>query len=128
MSNTDASRVWVQEGAFTFTETSLDYVLMQIDARMTCKNLFEDFTRNGNGDVITLEVYSDIGRTNLVMQRDYTYVTGSDNIEYPSTITTIFYNANGSEDSRVTTTITRDGDDQITACDNVFSTSEDTKL
>lgn len=119
----NADRIEIRENRYTFTERRLSGLIRELDGRLNCANVFETITRT-NDLISKIEIFSDIARTKKVAERTITRVTGSDGVEYISAMLTIFYNSDGSEDSRVTTTITRDVDDRITACDNVFSTTE----
>lgn len=119
----NADRIEIRENRYTFTERRLSGLIRELDGRLNCANVYETITRTS--DLISkIEVFSDIARTKKIAERDITRVTGSDNVQYISSMLTRFYNSDGSEDSRVTTTITRDVDDRITACDNVFSTTK----
>lgn len=119
----NAKRIQILEGQYTFTDRRLDGIVAEIDSRLNCAEVYETITRTS--DLISLiEIYSDLARTKKVMQRSITRTTGTDNVDYITGMVTIFYNSDGTEDSRVTTTITRDGDNRITSCDNVFSTTE----
>ena len=119
----NAKRIQILEGRYTFTDRRLSGIVAEIDSRLNCAEVYETITRTS--DLISLvEIYSDIARTKKVVERSITRTTGSDGVDYITGMVTIFFNSDGSEDSRVTTTITRDGDDRITSCDNVFSTTE----
>lgn len=119
----NADRIEIRENRYTFTEKRLSGLIKELDGRINCANVFETITRTS--DLISkVEIFSDIGRTKKLVERDITRTTGSDGVEYITGMVTKYYNSDGTEDSRVTTTITRDSDDRITACDNVFSTTE----
>lgn len=123
----NASRIEVQEGAYTFTSRRLAFVLQEIDARLNCAEVYETITYTS--DLISkVEVFSNLARSIKVIERTFTRTTGGDGVEYITGMVTIFFNADTTEDSRVTTTIIRDGDDRITSCDNVFSTTESIKI
>ncbi len=119
----NASRIEVRENRTTFIEPRLSGLLKELDARLNCANVYETITRT-SGLISKIEIFSDIARTKLVVERDITRTTGSDGVDYITGMVTKFYNADTTEDSRVTTTITRDSEDRITQCDNVFSTTE----
>lgn len=123
----DASRVQVQEGAYTFTETRLAFILKEIDARLNCAETYDTITYT-SGLISKIEIFSNSARTIKVVERTYTRTTGTDGVGYITGMLTKFFNSDTSEDSRVTTTITRDSENKITSCDHVFSTSEETKL
>jgi len=119
----NASRIEIRESRLTFTSRRLSGILDEIDMRLNCAEVYETITRTSNL-ISKVEVFSDIARTKKVMQRDITRTTGTDGVDYITGMVTIFYNTDTSEDSRVTTTITRDGDNRIISCDNVYSTTE----
>ena len=119
----NANRIEIQEGPLTFTERRLSGIIREIDSRLNCSEVYE--TISYTSDLISkIEIFSNFARTIKVAERTFSRVTGSDGVEYISGMVTIYFNSDTTEDSRVTTTITRDGDDRITSCDNVFSTSE----
>ena len=115
----DASGVWIPEGSYSFVSKRLDELLRELDMRLNGANCFMDITRV-NDLITTFEFFADVGRTTKVAERQITRdvdsrITG---------ILTIIYNADGSEDSRITSTLTRDVDGLITACDNVLTSTE----
>lgn len=119
----DASRIWIPEGRYTWGKSWLDEFLQELDMRLNGAEAYVDFTYTS--DLITLiEIHSDLARTNKVAERQIGYTSGK-----ITSITTIFFNPGGSEDSRVTETLTRDAGnlDRITACDSVFTTTESPK-
>lgn len=121
----DTQRVWHQEQDHTWTKDRLDELLGEIDRRLNSSNCFPIVFRDANDLINKIEYYSEASHTNKIAERTFTRSTGTDNVEYITGIVTIFYNDDSSEDSRITTTITRDPTDNwITSCDNVFSTSE----
>lgn len=123
MPRTDASLVQFIEGGYTFTSRDLANVMHEVDRRLNSADAYTDMTRVS--ELITqIDLYSDVGRTQKVLQQTVSRTLGNDGILYPTGKITIFYNSNGSEDSRITTTITRDANNDITDCDNVFSTTE----
>ncbi len=130
MGNKDASRVEVQEGAYTFKEKALDKLLLEIDGRLNGNEVYIDITRSS--DLISkVEYFSDLARTKKLIERNFTRVAGVAGILFVDTITTIFFNDDATEDSRVTTTSTRDteaNNSRLLDCDNPFSTSESQKL
>lgn len=123
MGAVNTHRIEVRETRTTFTEKRLSGVLDQIDARLNCANVWETITRTG-GLISKIEVFSNAAKTIKVMERDITRTTGSDGVDYITGMVTKFFNSDTTEDSRVTTTITRDADDNITECANVFTTTE----
>lgn len=124
---TDASRVFVQEGAYTARRKTLDFVLLELFAHTTGQDVFPTITRTA-GLITKIEFFTSAARTKLDHECNLTYVVGGDAVSRVATMTTIYFNFDLSEDSRVTVSITRNGDDLITQCDSVFSTGEDTKL
>ncbi len=123
----DASRIYVQEGAYTARRDRLDFVLLELFSAVTGQDVFPTITRTA-GLITKIEYFTDATRTKLDHECDLTYIVGGDGVSRVSTMVTIYLNFDLTEDSRVTVTITRDGDDLITQCNSVFSTSEDTKL
>jgi len=118
----DASRLWLAEGRYTWTKSHLDDWLAELDMRLNSANCFIDITRTA-GLITLFEYYADIGRTIKVADKQVGYTTGK-----ITSFTHIFYNENGSEDSRVTHTILRDVvTSDIIGCDAVFSTTENPK-
>ena len=125
MGQTNSLRVSVQEGAYTFISDNLAHLLKEIDARLNGANCFIKITRTSNL-ISKIEYFHDPAKlpANLMAEADITYTDGQITGK-----TMIFYNSpGGPEDSRVTTTITRNSEGQITSCDNVFSTSESVKI
>ena len=124
--NTDAERIYVTEEKYTFRSIHLNDILHEIDKRTSHADCFTTITRT-LGLISKIEYFSDIARTQKVMERQFTRATGYSGISFVTDILTIYYNDDASEDSRVTTTLTRDTDANksvINLCDNVFSTSE----
>ena len=123
---TDAERIYVTEEKYTFRSKYLNDVLTELDKRTSHADCFTTISRT-SGLISKIEYFSDIARTNKVMERQYSRVIGYNGFSYVNGIVTIFYNDDASEDSRVTTTITRDSNANksvINQCDNVFTTSE----
>lgn len=123
---TNAKRIEVtREGAFTFRDDNLHKILKEIDARLAgygCYSTVVRFTSGTNKGLIErIEIYSDQLKTKLDLTRELTYTNG----RITGVIDT-YLNSDLSEDSLVTTTITRDGDGLIIGCESVFSTTEDT--
>ena len=123
MGNPDLKRIQAQEGAYTFTEHNAAKMFKEIDARLNGANVFTTILRTLSL-IDTISYFSDVGRTKLTMELHIGYTVDT----LPDTFTYIFFNADGSEDSRVTETATRDIALYITSCDSVFLTSESTKL
>jgi hypothetical protein len=124
MGQINTYRVQNPEERYTFTEPALDGVIKELDSRTSMADCYPVFTRT-SGLISKIEYYKDAAHTLKKCERNFTRNTGTDGIEYIATITSIYYNDDTSEDSRVTTTLTRHVDDNyITQCDNVFSTSE----
>ena len=123
MGQVDTSRIHNTEEQYTFVGYGLDRVLKEIDTRLTASDCWATITRIDEL-ISKIEYFSDAAKTKKTIERIFTRTAGSDTVDYITGIVTIFYNDDGSEDSRVTTVITRDSEDFITSCENVFSTSE----
>lgn len=120
---TNAKRIQTLEGRYTFTDKRLSGIIAEIDRRLNCAEVYETITRTS--DLISkVEVYSDLARTKKLIERTFSRTSGLNGVDYISGMTTIYFNSDGSEDSRVTTTITRDVNNRITSCDSIFTTSE----
>ena len=117
--------MWGPEGPLTFTEDFLDDLLKQVDRRTSCRDTWSTITRSG-GLISKIEKFSDAGKTQLIMERQLSRTVGPDSVSRVTTITDIYYNADGSEDSRVVSTVTRVSQ-LITSCECPFSTTEDPK-
>ncbi len=123
MGQIDVSRIRTYEEENTFISPSLDGVLKEIDTRLTAANCFASLTYTD--DLISkIEYFSDQAKTKKVSEITISRTNGDDNIAYITGLVNIFYNAEGSEDSRVVSTLMRDSLSRITGCDNIFSTSE----
>ena len=118
---TNVSRIWLPEGRYTWTKSKLQDFLHELDMRLNAANCFIDITRTA-GVISLIEYFADVGRTQKVAQKSIGYTSGK-----ITSYVHIFYNADNTEDSRVTHTITRDVNGDITNCDAVFSTTEDPK-
>lgn len=124
MGNTDTSRIQTYEQENTFISPDLSGLIKEIDARIDGANCFPVITRTSNL-ISKIEYYSDAGLTNKRIQRTFTRTVGTDQISYITGILTIFYNEDTTEDSRITSVLTRDPTNLwITSCTNVFSTTE----
>jgi hypothetical protein len=125
MGQTNANRVQVNESAYTFTEITLSDVLMEIDRRLTGRDINKVYTRT-SGYISKIEYF--VGSLKIV-QRDFTRVSGVGGIQRVSSIVTTFYNSDTSIDSTITSTFTRDTplptNDKILSCSHVFATGED---
>lgn len=123
MGQQDVSRIRTYEENNTFISPALDGLISEIDSRLSGANCFSSITYTGEL-ISKIEYYADQARTKKRSDVTFSRTIGSDGVNYITGIISIFYNEDGSEDSRVTTTLLRDVDDKITDCDNVFSTSE----
>lgn len=125
MGQTNVNRIQVDESLYTFTESSLSDVLLEIDRRLTGRDINKVYTRTSN---LISKIEYFIGAHKIV-ERDFTRVSGVGGIQRVSSIVTTFYNQNDSVDSIVTTTITRESplstNDKIVSCNHVYSTSEE---
>jgi hypothetical protein len=124
MGNTDTSRIQTYEQENTFISPDLSGLIREIDGRVTGAGCYCAITRT-SGLISKIEYYADAGLTQKRIERTFSRTTGSDNVSYITGIITIFYNDTGTEDSRVSTVITRDPTtNYITSCANTFSTTE----
>ena len=123
MGQVSIDRVANPEERYTFISKSLDGALKEIDGRISAADCWASITRT-SGLISKIEYFADAAKTQLRIEQTFAKATGSDQVEYTTGILTIFYNADTSEDSRITTVIVRDGDNNITSCENVFSTAE----
>ena len=126
--NTDASRIYFPEQITTFREIYLDKLIVEMDRRFNSANCYLNISRDINGLINKVEYFKDLARTLKSIQRDFTRVLGYNNIYFISQITSIYYNEDNTEDSRIVTTITRDtiaNKSRILSCNSVFSTTED---
>lgn len=122
MGQTDSTRIYVQEGAYTFPSVILAYVLQDVDRFVNSPNTWVTITRTSNY-ISKVEYFSDAAKTLKIFEHQYGRTSNR-----ITSITAIYYNVNGSEDSRVTHTLTRNGSQQITDSANPFSTSESEKI
>lgn len=122
MPDIDSDRVYHREGGDTWTKERLDEVLREIDARVNGANCWCTITRS-SGLISSISYYADAAKTQLTQVCDISRTVGSDTIPYITGITKIYYNTDGSEDSRVTETLTRTSD-LITSGAGVFTTTE----
>ena len=133
MPQSNAVRTQHQEGANTFRSKDLMRVMQEIDGRFNSANCWSTITQTAK--LITrIEYFTDAGKTDKAIQKDYTYVTVS-GLERLATITATYYNKDTSIDSTVTTTINRVGiedadydEGDIEGCDSPFSTTESEKI
>ena len=127
MGQGNASRVQTREESHTFVSPSLRGILFEIDGRLNHANCWLSITRT-SGLITQTDYYRDAAKTNLAFRRVFGR-TVVDGISFITSITTTYYETDGSTvDSTVTTTISRDGasDDQvITGCASPFTTTED---
>ena len=117
----DSSRVWNNEGAYSWRSESFDELLLELDMRLFGNQCFVDITRVANL-ISQIDYYSDIARTDKVAQKVFTRTAGK-----ITGVVATFYNKDTSTDSIITETITR-VNGKITACDSVFSTTENQKI
>jgi hypothetical protein len=122
MGRPDLKRLEAAEGAYTFISNNLAKLLLEVDARMNGREVYTTIDRT-SGLIDKIEYFGEVARINKMMELQITYTAGDF-----TTYTWIFYNLDGSEDSRVVETATRDINGDITGCDSVFTTTEDTKL
>ena len=122
MSEIDSVRVYHRESGDTWTKERLDEVLAEIDGRVNCANCWCTINRTA-GYISSISYYSDAAKTKLVNTTTITRTTGLDGYPYVTGILKIFYNTDGTEDSRITEAFTRTSD-IITSGAGVFSTTE----
>jgi len=128
MGNPDLKRIEAKEGAYTFVSPNMSKLMLEIDARLNGANVYATFTYT-TGLITKIEHFRDLAKTSLAIECQLTYVVGIDGISRIDTMTNIYYELDGvTEDSRVTVTLTRNGNDQITVCDSPFTTTESIKL
>jgi len=120
MGQESSRRIWDREGAHSFTSDDLQGIVREIDMRLNGANVYTDLTRT-SGLITNISYYAEALRTTLIMQRNITYAGGLIII-----IESIYYNADNSEDCRITETVVRNIDGNVTECDSVFTTTEDT--
>jgi len=118
MSQTNPERVSVKEALTSLRSSNLKGALKELLQRVSYEDLHISVTRS-SGVITLVEFFADVGRTKKLFERSYSRgafnrITG---------ITTIFFNELGSEDSRVTTTVSRT-DHVFDSNDNVFSITE----
>lgn len=123
MGQMDATRVQTNEENNSTVSSDLASTLTELDSRITSKDVYPVITRS-SGLISLIEYYSDIAHTKKLYQRSFSRSAGSDLVQYITGIVTTFYNEDGSVDSTITTSISRNGEDSITSCDNIFSTTE----
>lgn len=118
MGQTNAERVQVQEGGYTFTAKILSVALQQIDRFINYGNTWSTITRTSSF-ISKVEYFSDVAKTVKIFEHQYTRVSNR-----ITAITAIYYNSNGTEDSRVTQTFSRNASNLIEGSANPFSTTE----
>jgi len=122
MGNIDTGRIQTYEEENTFISPSLNNLIKEIDSRITGANCFPVITRTD--DLISkIEYYRDVSHTQKMIERNFIRQEGDDGVFYITNILTIFYNEDGTEDSRVETIINRT-DNIIQSCRNDFSSGE----
>ena len=130
----NAIRIALKEGRHTWVSSNLEFFFEELDMRLNHADCFAVYTYTSGGINDGLmekaEYFKDAAHSPSLLAADQTVTraTGSDGIQYISGIVSIYYNSGLTEDSRVTTTVTRDGNDRMIECANVFSTSESTSL
>jgi len=122
MGQTDATRIYVQEGAYTFPSMILAYALRDLDRFVNSTNSWVTITRT-SGYISKTEYFSDAAKTLKIFEHQYGRTSSR-----ITSVTAIYYNTDGSEDCRVTHTIGRDVDNRIETSANPFTTSEATKI
>jgi hypothetical protein len=131
MGQVNAIRIQIQEGAYTLKSEDLARALLELDMRVTGANCHMTATYNVDNLVDVIEYFSDPGLTQKVMRKEFSYSAGASGFDVLTGTVAIYYNDDATEDSRVTTTITRPNlgtEDRIESCDSPFTTSESEKL
>lgn len=123
MGQTDATRIQTNEEQNSTISADLASALNELDSRITSKGVYPVITRT-DGLISKIEYFGDLAHTNKLYQREFSRTIGSDLVLYITGIITTFYNQDGSVDSIITTSMTRNGNDTIINCDNIFSTTE----
>lgn len=126
MGQPNADTIQVDEGKHSFTGKQVDSVLKNIDERVNSANVWHTATRSA-GLLTKIEYFLDAGKTQKFLERQYGRLTGVSGIRFVSSITTIIYNSNGSEDSRVVQTYSRETNlnkNVLVNSNSVFTTSE----
>lgn len=118
MGNVDADRIWNEESAHTWRSNNFADFLNELDARIAGADCYINITRSANL-ISQIDYYSDAARTDRAAKKVLTRTSGK-----ITGVTTTYYNKDGTEDSTVTSTLTRDVQGRITGCDNVFATTE----
>lgn len=122
MGQIDTDRIQTNEESNTTISADLSSAINELDSRITSKDIFPVISLT-SGLISKIEYFSDVAHTHKLYQREFARTIGSDLISYITGIITTFFNADGSIDSIITTSITRVSD-KITSCTNVFSTGE----
>lgn len=129
MGNNNTRRIETSEGGSTFVGDNQEVINREIDARISNTNFYLTITRDVDNLVQKTEYFRDLARTNLAIKREFTRVTGLGSLKLISTITTTFYEEDGTTvDSTVAYTSTRSSNatlNRILYNDNPFSTTED---
>lgn len=126
MGQQNARRLGLREGGYTLVSADLAAALKEVDGRTSGADLWMTVTRSA-GLITKVEYFSDAARTTLVIERTVTRTVGGGGVPRITGIVTKFFNADGSEDSRVTDTVARSSD-LIVTDDGPFSTGEGTEI
>ncbi|MCP4077652.1 MAG: DUF2190 family protein [Gammaproteobacteria bacterium] len=114
----NSSQVVNPEQPTTYISERLNVILDNLDSRTSNREYYEVITRTA-GLISKIEYFSDAAKTVKAKERNFTYTS-----EKISSITDIYFNLNGTEDSRVTQSFTRDTSNLITEISSPFTTSE----
>lgn len=103
-------RIAVTEEQSSFKSSRMDELVKEIDSRTVGAELYTTIVRtpDPNGLITRTEYYSDTAKTKMVLKREFTRVSGLGGSQLVASITTTAYNEDGSIDSVITTSITRD--------------------
>jgi dihydrodipicolinate synthase/N-acetylneuraminate lyase len=116
-------RIRISEEDSSFTESDLASLVREIDTRTLGSNQFVTINRT-SGLISSIDFYKDATRTLKKMHHAISRTTGLDNVQYITGVVITTFNDDGSIDSTITKTLSRDVDNKITSCDSVFYTTE----
>ena len=124
MSNVDDIRVRTTEEETSTISPDLLGSMKELDSRVMGADVWTTILFDADNLISEIQYFSDIAKTQMAMKRVFNRTTGSDTIEYISSLVTTIYNEDASVDSVITTTLNRT-DDVIDGCSSSFSTTEE---
>ena len=111
MGQTNAKRIEVREGSLSYISNRLASLLKEIDQRLSDSDLHMKVTYGTTGllksYILKTEFFLDAALTRKMYECLYSYSLGFDTVQRVVQTTTIFYNVDGSEDSRIVHTYAR---------------------